>query len=592
MRIAFMGVNYCGQYDPVPPPHESLWLPFAPTLEEMYRNVGKTPDWPDVCVVVLAETHPLPLDMERSQCPTVGIVVDWETWSDAIFAHAAALDFILSDQSGVDRLDPILPGKLRTFVPVANFSQISPPEAVAPLRDRPHDITFIGRIFPPEIFADRNRALSWLVDQVDACDVRIMSGLDAAEFPRAMCASKIVFNHAASRVQAGVNARNFEGGACRAVMMGESDNAGVTTFFGEDELLRYNVDTLPAAIRGVLDDLDAGQRLADRYAAKTTVPLMPRLMDALHDLLATKPPPRTGRTPFDILSGLCHGFGNWGSAARRPSPSLGMMVAVAENVLGARSVDPALLNLVGVCMAEVAVELARLGEAESSADIMAHPILAPERHWLRAAEMDECFPVPLYNLGRYLIKRGQDSRALRMLTRARSRIEQYGEDAMRLPSAFFPVWCVNATGLDRVLTGAYNGVPFQYPDVVSARTRKASLLRWRIEEALGDLARRRGNTPEAARMYRAAVDAAPTMATEALRKIVDIAKATDDRAGHIEALRELVALNPLDASSRRELLHLCEPTDPEHSRLAEEIRRLHRAVPTPRLFERPPFDEL
>ena len=120
----------------------------------------------------------------------------------------------------------------------------------------------------------------------------------------------------------------------------------------------------------------------------------------------------------------------------------------------------------------------------------------------------------------------------------------------------------------------------------------AALLRWRIEEVLGDLAMRRGNQDGALRQYRAAVDAAPTMATEALRKIAGIAKDTGDRARHVEALRELTALNPLDALSRTELLDVCEPSEPGYRQLTEEIRRLRQAVPTPRMFERRPFDEL
>ena len=476
MRIAFVGVDYCGQYGVVPPPHEAVWLPFAPTLEEMYAKVGKTPAWADVCVVVLAETHPLPLDFESSACPTVAVVVDWKTWSDVLFAHAPALDFIFADQSGVDRLTPFWPGKPRTFVPVANFSRIDPPAAATPLRDRPHDVTFIGGISPAEIFADRNQALAWLVEHVDEFDVRIMSGLDSDAFAQAMCDSKIVFNHAASNIQAGVNARNFEAGACGAVTMGERDNAGATTFFGEDELVRYCEDTLPDAIRGVLSNVDASQQIADRYAEKTTAPLMPRLLDALHGVLEAEPVPRRGRTHLDLLVGLCHGFGNWGEGARRPAAALGMMVATAEEAVNACPNDPALLNAVGVCMAEIVVELARLGEGSQSARILDHPLLEPERQWRRAAALDESFAAPLYNLGRYLIKRGEDSRAIGMLTRARSRIAEHGQRAMEPPSVFFPVWCANATGLDRVLTAAYNAVRFEYPEPASARTRMAALL--------------------------------------------------------------------------------------------------------------------
>ncbi|MDA1191536.1 MAG: hypothetical protein O3A46_07630, partial [Candidatus Poribacteria bacterium] len=70
MRIAYAGANYCWQYQPVPEPHEAVWLPLRPSIGEMFAETGLTPDWADALVIVLVETLPIPFDLEQAPCKT------------------------------------------------------------------------------------------------------------------------------------------------------------------------------------------------------------------------------------------------------------------------------------------------------------------------------------------------------------------------------------------------------------------------------------------------------------------------------------------------------------------------------------------
>ena len=166
-------------------------------------------------VIVLAETSPVPVDIEDCPCLTVAIVVDWEAWSDALFAHAPGLDVILADQSGVDKMSPFFPGKMKTFVPVGNFGRVHSDLAETPIAQRAWDVTFVGGLLPTERFAGRIEGLRHLYPLCDRFKVRILAKMDLDDFIAAMCDSKILFNHAALPIQQGINARNFEAGECR-----------------------------------------------------------------------------------------------------------------------------------------------------------------------------------------------------------------------------------------------------------------------------------------------------------------------------------------------------------------------------------------
>ncbi|MDA1190466.1 MAG: glycosyltransferase [Candidatus Poribacteria bacterium] len=286
MRIAISGGNYCGQYLPIPEPHEGLLVPCGPTLAEMFAAVDQTPDWADALVFVLVESLPMPSDLEDCPCPVVGIVIDWEAWSDSLFAHAPALDYILSTQAGVEVLGEFFPGKLKAFVGDHNFSGMQRPNPCPPFAERPHDVTFIGNFFPTERFQGRNRGLNMLYRLADRFDVRIMAKLSHEDYLAAVTDSKMLFNHAATRIQHGVNARNFETAVCGALLMGETYNPAIRQFLEDDELLLYDENTLADSIQWALDHPDEAQRRIDKAHPKLTGPLMPRLLAVLEEIVA------------------------------------------------------------------------------------------------------------------------------------------------------------------------------------------------------------------------------------------------------------------------------------------------------------------
>jgi hypothetical protein len=555
----------------------------------MFQGAGVDPTWADVLVIVLAETCPLPIDIEACPCPTVAVVVDWEAWSDALFAHAPGIDFILADQSGVDALSPFFPGKLRTFVPVGNFGEIHSELAQTPIAERAWDVTFVGGLQPSERFAGRVQGLRHLYPLCERFKVRILAKLPRDEFIAAMCDSKILFNHAALPIQQGINARNFEAGACRAVVMGEQNNAALREFFGGDELLFYEYESMAEAVETVLSDPAAAQEMADRYADKVTAPLMPRLLDTLQAVVDSGTATRSGRNVYETLIGLVCGFGNWGETAQRVPHTLELLLRLTQQAVSDHPEDATLRNLVGVAVAEVARELSRLGHDDSARQVRGHPELGPGPHWARAVELDDTFAAPLYNFGRYLAEQGRVGRAADFLAGARRRLLTHGGAAVMRPLMLYPVWSPSAAGLDRSLAGAFNAARFRWPDPKECASRRARLLLWRTEECLGDLALQRGVPALALRHYLAAEERAPHLSTEALRKCVGLA---EDRAAVCSALEKLTGLNPVDLPFREQLRDAYAEQGHVDETLNEEIRLLKLAVLTPKAHERPPLDTI
>ena len=321
---------------------------------------------------------------------------------------------------------------------------------------------------------------------------------------------------------------------------------------------------------------------------------MPRLLAVLEEILAEPPKPRLGRDLYELLIGLCAGFPNWGSGmgSERLLFTIYMMVdSVVEGSRGTED-DPTFLNLAGVTMAEASDELERLGRQNDEADTRTHAQFAPKILWTRAAELDTTFASPVYNLARYAYKRGDVANATQLLMAARQRLIDHGGNAMVRPTMFYPVKADNSVGLDRLLTIASNTARFTHRSNEARWKRFADLLRWRIEEALGDLALKRGDRDAALRHYTDAGKTAPDICTEAMRKMVALAETEGRRDIVIAALEHLIKINPMDLPHRVKLSAEYEKIGKVDEALREEIRLLSKAVVTPRAFDRPPFDEL
>jgi tetratricopeptide (TPR) repeat protein len=590
MRVALTGANYCGQYFPVPPPHEGVWLPYAPTLDAMFQAVGKTPDWADVVVFVLPETAPLPIDLEKAPGLTVGVVIDWHQWSDALLAHAPAFDAILGDVSCTNAIGRLYPGKTVPFNPMWNFSQVNPNRELLPLADRPHDVVFIGRILPAEQFRGRNNGLGWLYRLADRFDVRILTKVSHEEYIETLCTTKMMFNHASWLTQKSVNARYFEAGACGMLVLGEASNESLDAFFG-DTVLLYDESTLAERIEWVIRNPDAAQERANRLHALTQAPVMPKLLETLESLIAKRHRTRGTRSVGDLLTGFVCGFGNWGEHARRYPIVLQMLLDIAGQTGGSRLGDASLLNVLGVAMAEIVEELARFGSQGQASAVQKHTRLSPELLWKQAMRLDAVTATPALNLGRYYARFEQYTRARDALTQARTRLDAYGENAAHSSVLTYPVWTAQVTGLDRTLAFYLNETPF-LTDEKTRRRRRANLLRWRVEELLGDLAARHDDKSAALTHYLAAADAAPDIATEALRKATAVAEYLGDRTTVVTCLERIVALNPLDLPYRERLDALYAAQGRDEAGLREEIRLLRKAIPNPEAFHRPPPEEV
>ena len=574
MRMAYMGSNYCGQFYPPPKGCAAAWLPYGSTLGESFAAVGLTPEWADVLVVVLAETFPLPPDMEACACPTVAVLVDWQQWADALIAHANAFDHILVDASGTAGLSRLFPEKTRTFCPMGNFSRVEPDDPPLPLAARRHDVAFIGRATPQEQYAGRVEGLRALYPLSAKADVRILSGLTPDQYRDTLCNTKIVVNHAAWSVQQGVNARNFEASVCGALLLCESYNLGTSDYFDEDEVLFYDGHTLADRIGWALTHLDQAQAMADRARKKTSAPYGATFVDVLEEIVAAPRPERASRSAYDVLIGLSCGFGNWGPGSRRQPAVLQAILDLAQREAPARGDDPRWHDLLGVAVAELATELDDLGSSARAGHLRSNPAWSPPSLWRLAAEADPTAAHPLYNHGRYWIARKQWQRASELLTQARRLLVDLGPAAIRAPAMTYPIRTADVSGLDRALTFHYNATPFQ----PGAEAKRAALLLWRTCELLGDLAERDGDYPAAAELYEAAYDACPHIARTALRKLMDLASAGENGEQRIRWGRRLVALDPLDLPHREELISLLISGGAPDAHLEHDTSLLRKAI--------------
>lgn len=462
MKLAITGYDYCGQYSRVPPPHELLWLPFKPTLAEMFAAVGQTPDWADVFVTVLAESVPLPSDFETCPCPTFGICEDWELYSDALFANAPAYDFLLMDGSGVAALKPLLGDKLITFCPVHNFSHVFP-EMVKPLSERSIDILFVGNTEPRERFVNRAEQLVEFKKSGLMSEYRVVvtSNVSREEYQRLLGDSKIVFNPPASRLQDGVNARNFEAGAHGCAVLGRRGNRGLSAFFAENELLWHEDGVLKSGedmvylvskVRWALSNLPETQAIADNLRRKVLQPLMPTLLETVSGLLEKGTRRRKARTTIQRIVGLMTAFGNWGGDSHRDPEAVDMCIGIQENV-GA-FLPPALVVAV---IADILDEYQSAGgeKVVDSTGYGYEEIRPPELLWQRAMDSEPNNPFPVYQLARYLLN-FDEARGRAGLRRALEMLDD-GAVCERLPELLFPVRTPSMDD-DRILAAQLNSL--------------------------------------------------------------------------------------------------------------------------------------
>lgn len=581
MRIAYMGSNYCRQFHPAPDGHESVWMPYAPALADAFAAVGLTPDWADVMVVALAETYPLPLDLESCPCPTVAVLVDWQQWADALMAHANAFDRILVDGSGAAGLSRYFPEKVRTFSPMGNFSGVAPDDPPTPLADREHDVAFIGRFTPAEQYSARVQGLGALYPLAARHDVRILRGLSPQEYRDALCSTKIIVNHAAWPVQQGMNARNIEASVCGALILSESTNLGVSAYFGQDEALFYDDNTLADRISWALTHLDEAQAMADKARQKAGEPRAAEYLALLDDVVSNPPADRGARTAHDLLIGLCCAFGNWGPQSTRPPGVLQAMLDIAANTTPELADDPRWQELLGVAFAEVTAELDHLGEPDQAEQLRNNPTLAPEASFNRAIAADPTAAHPLYNLGRYWMVRRQWRRGAEALGHARDLLTTLGPAAIRSPAIVYPVRATDVASLDRTLAFHLNATPFLPHGGVTSDARQAALLLWRTSELLGDLAQLQ-RRPEAARdMYEAAANACPDIATSALRKLIELASLAEEAEQadrQMSYCRRIVAINPLDLEHRELFISLSRSAGTPDADFEDDTSLLRKAL--------------
>ncbi|MDA1192470.1 MAG: hypothetical protein O3A46_12405, partial [Candidatus Poribacteria bacterium] len=254
--------------------------------------------------------------------------------------------------------------------------------------------------------------------------------------------------------------------------------------------------------------------------------------------------------------------------------------------------NPVWLNLLGVAIAEIAEELDRLGASADAESLRNDPNLSPTRLWGRSARLAPKSASPLYNLSRFNIWRQQFARAGGYLRNAATLLEDFGGDALFAPSLTFPIWTENVQALDRTLVFHLNERAFEAVSDAERQSKRAALMLWRARELLGDLAHHERKPDEAYAHYHRAADAAPHLATEAMRKSIELGESKGDASWVIASLERLVEANPLDLPHRERLKELYAEEGRSDDELDETVRLLTKAVPNRATFNRAPIERL
>ncbi len=199
-------------------------LVYTPGQDSFADLLGRLPSgWePDWILWWDLVFQPLPVGIEKSPCPLVAMVGDWNLGFQTVLDCSEVFDFLIGDQPliaclrarGIEHCAAL---RCYSFLPELHQPQLG--------LEMCWDLSFVGNL-NYHIHRSRSRYLQRLADLSERYQIRLANGIFGQRYAQLLAQSRIVFNHS---VRGEMNMRAYEAPACGALLMMEAENAEVGT---------------------------------------------------------------------------------------------------------------------------------------------------------------------------------------------------------------------------------------------------------------------------------------------------------------------------------------------------------------------------
>lgn len=219
-------------------------------------------DWtPDFVIIRDGEYYEIPVGLEESPYPVIGLIGDWNLAFNGIASIIGIFDFIFTDRQGVKVFQKLGIENIEYF-PLYGYD---PGIHKAYDEEKKYDVCLIGNL-NHNVQTKRAKALYRIAKLADKYKINIESGVYGADYGRKLSQSKIVFNQS---IRGEVNMRTFEAPACGALLFLESDNLEVRDFFRDrEDCVLYDNDNLEGLIEHYLLHESERQRIVKNMGLK------------------------------------------------------------------------------------------------------------------------------------------------------------------------------------------------------------------------------------------------------------------------------------------------------------------------------------
>lgn len=211
---------------------------------------------PDIVVFWCHEYFAIPIGLEESPWPVVGLIGDWNLGFEAVKQTAYIFDYLFTDRQGVEVLKRHGINNA-DYLPL--FSYIPYYHKVVPDVDKIYDIVFAGNL-NHSVQRERSHWLNRISMLSDRYKVRILTGIYGDDYTKVLNQAKIVFNRS---IRGEMNARAYEAPACGSLLFMEESNLEIRDYLTDRvECVLYNEENLEELIEYYLIHDEDSERIA------------------------------------------------------------------------------------------------------------------------------------------------------------------------------------------------------------------------------------------------------------------------------------------------------------------------------------------
>ena len=210
------------------PPYPQFYYDYNTGLQTILKDLPE--GWePDLVIIFYIESNIIPLDIESSPYPVIGLLFDWYTCASSLKDTFKRFDYIfLGDRKGLDIFRKS--GFTRIInIPHHGFSPTF--HKKLPHAEKIYDITFIGSL-NHDIHQQRAQWLYRLAKLSDRYKIQILTNVYAEEYVKILNQSKITFNYT---ITGAMNMRAYEAAACGSLLFTEKSNTEITDYLTDRE---------------------------------------------------------------------------------------------------------------------------------------------------------------------------------------------------------------------------------------------------------------------------------------------------------------------------------------------------------------------